>query len=143
MSLNAAFRVSIKVMQLMLCCVCIALVVYTIPGNFSESVLQYITYGGYIIIVIGAIVGLATRDPIPKKVELVFLLTAVVLQVAAGSCCIHHARRRTSWPAHYSNGRDVSYACGSLAIINAGFFLLDAVLAVFEDEEYRVASQRG
>ncbi|XP_049802346.1 uncharacterized protein LOC126236799 isoform X3 [Schistocerca nitens] len=128
-----SYLLRIKMQELLvLSMVCQALAVHTLPGNMSTGVLQHITYGGYIIIVTVTLIGLSTNERIPRKIDMVYSLTGATLQMAAGSNLIDKVRRIHSWPPLYYNGRACGLACGSLAIINSAFFLIDFIIPFFD-----------
>ncbi|XP_063234544.1 uncharacterized protein LOC134537726 [Bacillus rossius redtenbacheri] len=128
-------RLAIKVLELIISCICIALHAHSVFEKYSESILLPIVYGGYVIILAGLILGYVTKERAPKKVDLLYTAAAVPLFVAAGAVGVHFYHN-TGYRFRFGNITiNTGLACGSLGIINAGFFLLDAVLGVMDNTD--------
>nr|CAD7585829.1 unnamed protein product [Timema genevievae] len=128
-------RLIIKLIQLGISCICMGLHAHSVFERYSESILLPVVYGGYIIILTGLIVGYFTKERAPKTIDLIYTVAGLPLFIAAGAVGVHfyHTNSyRYQWQPTIIN---TGLACGSLAIINGVFFLVDSVLGFMDNAD--------
>ncbi|XP_069691333.1 uncharacterized protein [Periplaneta americana] len=117
----------LKFVELALTVICVALHYHSNEGRsfeFYEFMITCAAFGGYLVILIGVLVGIFTSTPINKRIDIFYSLVGCALFIAAGSFVIEHYD-------HYPKGktRDTGLSKGAMAIINGVVFFVDALLS--------------
>ncbi|KAJ9586968.1 hypothetical protein L9F63_019459 [Diploptera punctata] len=124
----AISRVQIlKFLELALVIVCVALqyhAYYFYANNFHEWLITGAAFGGYLIIMAVAFVGIFTSQPLNKRLDIMFSVIGCALFIAAGAFAIDRYK-----DARRSKQRDIGLSTGAMAIINGVVFLIDALLS--------------
>ncbi|XP_050308838.1 uncharacterized protein LOC126745152 [Anthonomus grandis grandis] len=115
----------IKFLELALAVTCLGLHSKAAVGDWNIDTFSAVTFGGFIIILIGGFAGYIISAPISKKIDIFYTLVGCAMFVAAGALNIKHFER-SSWGS--SEVRDYGLAKGSLAVINGIFFLFDSLV---------------
>lgn len=113
----------IKFLELALTCSCVALHYHSYNAEADVGMLVTGTFVGFLIIFAGAAAGYVMQTPSHKRIDIFYSLVGVCLFVASGALIIDKYQ-------HYGKSelRDKNLAKASLAIINGGVLLIDAVL---------------
>lgn len=90
------------------------------------------TFGGYIIILVGLFAGNVMGTPVNRRVDLFFAVVGCALFIIAGALNIDFFSKL----AYKSSFRDTGLAKGSISIIEAALFLVDAFLT-FRGENWK------
>ncbi|XP_012266252.2 protein snakeskin-like [Athalia rosae] len=116
----------IRLFELVLVCVMIGLHYHSavILGPIKDLLIVG-TIGGYLIILIGLFAASLMGTPVNRRVDLFFSVVGCVLFVIAGGIAIHYFK---TLPSYSTNElRNIGLSKGSMAIIEAAFFLADAI----------------
>lgn len=115
----------IKFLELILVCIIIALHWHSWnAGERYATMITMGTMGGYLIILVGLFAGALMGTPVNRRVDLFFSLIGCALFITTGALVIDYFNDY----AFKTSFRDTGLAKGSMCILEAGFFLLDAVL---------------
>lgn len=114
----------VKFLELAIACICVGLHHESMGGNNAQvELLISGTFVGFIIIFIGEFAGHIMQTPINKRIDMFFSLVGVGMFIASGALIID------TWHNSYSGRpKDLQLSKASMAIINGGLLLLDAVL---------------
>ncbi|XP_057657317.1 uncharacterized protein LOC130894470 [Diorhabda carinulata] len=113
----------IKIFELLIAIVCMALHCHSRTGDLDIETVSIIAFGGYIIILAGEALGYFLGCPFDKKIDIFYSIVGCFMFIAAGALNID------TYDGYFkSDVRDYGLSKGSLAIIDAFLFLVDAVL---------------
>ncbi|XP_076291728.1 uncharacterized protein LOC143214487 [Lasioglossum baleicum] len=115
----------IKFLELLVACILIGLHYHSFnAGNQHTAMITMGTFGGYIIILVGLFAGNVMGTPVNRRVDLFFAVVGCALFIITGALNID----LFSKIAYKSSFRDTGLAKGSISIIEAALFLVDAFL---------------
>ncbi|GLG96796.1 Uncharacterized protein GBIM_03700 [Gryllus bimaculatus] len=130
-------RFACKVTELVLAALCMALFIRTaIPTDVArhpDVALLPVTFGGFVIVCTGLVLGFATGDKVPKKIDLLYTWVGVALFLAAGGLLIDFCYRM---PDMREDRRMVALGCGATAIITGVVFIADIIFSYKDVHEY-------
>ncbi|KAJ8980363.1 hypothetical protein NQ317_019004 [Molorchus minor] len=113
----------LKFLELAIAIACIGLHFKTRTNEFDADTLSAAAFGGYIIILVGAIGGLMTGVPLTRRIYLFYALVGCAVFVAAGALNLQIMKYWGKSELKY-----YGFSKAILAIIAGGFFLIDALI---------------
>ncbi|XP_078046002.1 protein snakeskin [Augochlora pura] len=115
----------IKFLELLIVCILIGLDYHSFsPVNKHTAMITMGTLGGYLIILVGLSAGSVMGTPVNRRVDLFFAVVGCVLFIIVGALNIDYFLQVRYGKSY----RDTGLAKGSISIINAALFLVDAFL---------------
>ncbi|XP_045475865.1 uncharacterized protein LOC123681671 [Harmonia axyridis] len=112
----------IKAIELALAVICLFLHTKSHTGNSTQEIISIAAFGGFTIILTGLFIGKVVDSAVGSKIDLYYSIVGVVLFVAAGYYNID------TFKDDGADSKNYGLIKGSLAIINAVVFLIDALL---------------
>ncbi|KAG8223366.1 hypothetical protein J437_LFUL001244 [Ladona fulva] len=127
------FSLTLKLIELILSSSCMALNVVASTNTKGVFILTCIVFGGYIIIFSGMVMGILSRERMPRIVDMFFSLVGMALFVAAGSANLSYF---IAYVKSQPNLKHLGLTGGSLAIVNAFILLIDAAVTYRTVHDY-------
>ncbi|KAL3272589.1 hypothetical protein HHI36_014059 [Cryptolaemus montrouzieri] len=112
----------IKAIELALAVICLFLHTKSHIGNSTAELVSVAAFAGFTIILAGLFIGKLVDSAVGSKIDLYYSIVGVVLFVAAGYYNIDYFKDDRL------DSKNYGLIKGSLAIINAVVFLIDALL---------------
>lgn len=101
-----------KLIELPFSCVCIAL--QCSGAHQNRDVIAFITFGGYVIILCGLILGHLLKAPVEKKIDIYFTFLGFILFLASAAMLVTYG----------------GFITGVISIVAGGAFFLDLITLV-------------
>ncbi|KDR10070.1 hypothetical protein L798_15307 [Zootermopsis nevadensis] len=134
-------RLTTKIIELVLVCIVMGLYINAPVTTESRKIMQFlnpVVLGGYIIVIMGLMIGLIINDRVPRKVDMLYMTAGFILFIAAGSVQIYFHGTKTAL-SHHTKDKDtqktLEFTTAAFTIITAFLFLMDAALTYIDDYE--------
>ncbi|KAH0948919.1 hypothetical protein HN011_008068 [Eciton burchellii] len=120
-------QATIKIFELILVCILMGLHSHSFAGDQHIEMISMTTFGGYLVILVGLLIGIFRETPVDRSMGLFFTIIGFVLFIITGALNVDYFDRLNK-----SQLRDIGLSKGSLSIIQGIIFLIDAIITYRE-----------